>query len=1408
MRRGIARTIVFAALAAGAAWGQISVSCNLATGPVEVNVFYTVNCTAADGTGSYTWQIEPAISSLPAGLTVTVSTDTTTATVSGSPTSPGAYSYEVQATDSNTQQTAFAAFGGVIYPAVAVTTTGVPNGVLGVTYSTVLQASGGIPLSYTWSITSGGLPTGLTLDPPSGTISGTPQAPGMFSFTATVTDSAPNTASQALSIAIGTLLSMGCLPTTGPTQVGVAYSATCSASGGLAPFAWSISPGTLPPNLMLSPAGASATIMGTPTTAGAYNYTVTVTDNALQVVQQNYSGTIAPAILTITTTSPLPGGTAGTAYNDTLAATGGTPPYTWSISVGSLPAALTLNASTGAITGIPAAAGATNFTAMVADSATTQQTATQPLSLTIQPAALTITTTSPLPGGTAGTAYNDTLTATGGTPPYTWSISTGSLPANLTLIASSGAITGTPAAAGATTFTAKVSDSASPPLTATQPLSITIQPAALTISTSSPLPSGTIGMAYSTMLTGAGGVPPYTWSIPASGGVLPMGLSLDPSTGAISGTPTIAGTSTVTIQLSDSASTTPATKPFTVTITNLAITTPGTLPNATEGVPYSETLNAMGGTPPYTWAVTSGTLPTGLSLNATTGAIAGTPTLTGGPFTFTIAVRDSTPLQPATATKVFALTVAAAPVITTASTLPTGSVGVAYTENLVATGGAPPYTWSITQGALPAGLSLNATSGAIAGTPTTAVTVNFTVQVRDSAAVTASKVFTLTIASSLAISTPSPLDSGEVGVAYSQTLAAVGGASPYTWSIMAGALPPNVTLSAAGVIAGTPTMAGTFNFTAQVVDHNSIIATKALALTVLAPVSVATPATLNGGSLNANYSATLAATGGLAPYTWTRTSGALPAGLALSSAGAITGAPTATGTFTFTAQVTDALGATASQQFTIVIAGGLAVASPTTLPGATVGAPYSQTLSASGGTAPYTWLVTAGSLPAPLSLTAGGLITGTPTAAGTSTFTAQVTDSAGLKASSQLTIVVAPAVSITTTSLPGGKVGTPYSQTLTATGGTPPYTFSLSAGSLPPGISIAASGLLSGSPTSGGTYSFTILVTDSASATATEPFTLVIGGLAITTGGTLPSAAVGAPYSQALAAAGGTPPYQWTLVGGSSTLPAGLSLDATSGTIGGTPTAAGNFTVTVQVTDSTQATASEALTLTVISASFTGVPATGSPAQQLNASLVLAAPYTADITGQVTLAFQPDASLTYPADDPSILFSNGEQTMSFTIPAGSTTPLDFSLQTGTVAGAITLTVGWQAGGATLAVPAALTQTIQIAPSAPVITQVSASTTSSGFQVQVTGYSTTRGATQANLQFTAASGQSLQTTSLTVSLTDAANAWFQSSASDAYGSQFVLTLPFTVTNGTASAIASVSVQLVNTQGTSNSMSAGL
>ena len=393
-------------------------------------------------------------------------------------------------------------------------------------------------------------------------------------------------------------------------------------------------------------------------------------------------------------------------------------------------------------------------------------------------------------------------------------------------------------------------------------------------------------------------------------------------------------------------------------------------------------------------------------------------------------------------------------------------------------------------------------------------------------------------------------------------------------------------------------------------------------------------------------------------------------------------------------------------------------------------------------------------------------------------------------------------LAITTATLPGGKAGTTYNQTLAASGGTPPYTFAVTTGALPPGLTLTGA-VISGTPTTPGTYSFTIEVTDSNAATATQQFTIVITGVVITTAPVLPSAAVGTAYSQTLSATGNGP-YTWAVTAGA--LPNGLSLGSSSGTISGTPAASGTSSATIQATDSTGATASVSFTLTVISANFTGLSSTAASAQQVSFSLAVGAGYPQAISGQVTLAFQPDASLTNPADDPAIQFSSSGTSASFTIAANSTAAVPLAIQTGTVAGTITLTVSWQAAGVSLAVPAALTQTIQIAPAVPVISGVTATATSSGFQVTVTGYSDTREVSQAVLQFTAASGQTLQTTSLTVSLASAASTWFGGSNSDQYGSQFILTLPFTVSNGSASGIGSVTVTLVNSQGSSTASNA--
>ena len=182
--------------------------------------------------------------------------------------------------------------------------------------------------------------------------------------------------------------------------------------------------------------------------------------------------------------------------------------------------------------------------------------------------------------------------------------------------------------------------------------------------------------------------------------------------------------------------------------------------------------------------------------------------------------------------------------------------------------------------------------------------------------------------------------------------------------------------------------------------------------------------------------------------------------------GAITGTPTTAATSNFTITATDGLGATGSQAYAVTINAAITV-NPATLPNGTVGVAYSQTVSATGGNGSYTFSVSAGSLPAGLSLNAAtGAITGTPTAAATSNFTITATDGLGATGARAYSVTINAAITVNPATLPNGTVGTAYSQTVSATGGTGSYTFSVSAGSLPAGLSLnAATGAITGTPT-------------------------------------------------------------------------------------------------------------------------------------------------------------------------------------------------------------------------------------------------------------------------------------------------------------------------------------------------------
>ena len=597
--------------------------------------------------------------------------------------------------------------------------------------------------------------------------------------------------------------------------------------------------------------------------------------------------------------------------------------------------------------------------------------------------------------------------------------------------------------------------------------------------------------------------------------------------------------------------------------------------------------------------------------------------------------------------------------------------------------------------------------------------------------------------------------------------------------------------------------------------RHALMALAVAQFAVVAQADVAiSPASLPAWTVGAAYSQTLAASGCTIPCGWSST-GKLPTGLALDSvSGVISGVPRSAGTFQFTVKASNLL-QSASQDYTILINKAPTITT-TALAAGQTGVAYTQTIAVQDGTPPYTFLVSAGSLPPGVSLApASGTISGNPSATGTFTFTVQVTDSASAKAAQSYTLTITAgtsALTITTASpLPQGSVGAAYSSSFTASGGTPPYSWSVLGGQLPGGLVLTTTGALSGTPTSAGGFTFTIQVADRTSAVANKQFSLTIVSkppaqqLTITTAA-FPAGVVGSAYLLTLAATGGAPPYAWSVVSGA--LPGGLALNATTGTVTGNPSAAGSFPFTVRVTDSAGATAQQPFSIGISAGSgapvltLTGLSGPALSGHQATFALALSSAYSSTISGTVTLTFQSSAAA--PADDPSIQFAGGGRTAAFTIPANSTQAV-FSMnpvafQTGTVAGTITLAVTSNLPGGTLS------QAITVAPAAPSIQSAAVTMTASGFQIQVTGYSNSRELTGASFHFTGASGQVVQTSDLTVSLSDPAHQWYSSSAAGPFGGQFLIVVPFSLQQGAASGLASVNVQLTNTQSASTPVAA--
>jgi Putative Ig domain/Bacterial lectin len=336
---------------------------------------------------------------------------------------------------------------------------------------------------------------------------------------------------------------------------------------------------------------------------------------------------------------------------------------------------------------------------------------------------------------------------------------------------------------------------------------------------------------------------------------------------------------------------------------------------------------------------------------------------------------------------------------------PGGEVNVAYSDQLTVTGGTSPYAWSVSTGTLPPGLTLGASTGLLSGTPTTAGSYSFTVKVTDHSGLSDTEPVSMTIIAGPSLNFPAP-PPGWTHTVYGDTLTQSGGTAPFTWSVSSGSLPTGISLSADGNLSGTPTATGTSSFTVQITDTNNQTATEAASITVSAGVST-TFAAPPGAVVGTAYTDTLTATGGTTPYTWSVNAGSLPPGITLTSAGILKGTPTAAGSSTFSVNVVDANYGIATTSITLVVAAPLSLSFPAP-PAGTVGIAYTDTLTATGGTAPYSWSVSTGTLPSGITLNAStGVLAGTPTAAGTSSFTIKVTDASSRTATEPTLITIA-----------------------------------------------------------------------------------------------------------------------------------------------------------------------------------------------------------------------------------------------------------------------------------------------------------------------------------------------------------------------------------------------------------------
>ena len=765
----------------------------------------------------------------------------------------------------------------------------------------------------------------------------------------------------------------------------------------------------------------------------------------------------------------------------------------------------------------------------------------------------------------------------------------GTLPAGITL-STGGLLSGTPTTLGSSTFTVRVLDGSSQAATRSVTLVVNDRPA-----TPAP-PTLTVSTTSATA----------TWVAPAANGSPITGYSFRLYRDGVLATTTATGTSTTF--------TSPDLMPgSTYSVTVAAVNAVGTSPYSDASntvVAYSvPAAPAIGSAAPGDSLVTlSWTAPSGngrpvtgyvvtpsigttaqpsqtFNSTATTQPVTGlTP---GTSYTFTVSAINTAGTGPASASS-NAATPNASPTLTFADP-PAGVVGVAYSQQLAVTGGTAPFAWSVTTGTLPPGISLSA-GGLLSGTPTAVGSSTFTVRVVDAGNQSATRSVTLVVTDRPGAIAAPTATAGVTSATVTWTAPAANG-SPITGYVVtpyrSGSAQAPVSFDAStttrtlpGLVAG-----GTYTFTVTAVNATgtgpaSPQSNGVVPYDVPAAPSI-TAATAGDSRVTLTWTTPASNGSPITGYVVTPYVGAsAQTPVAFAGAGVtqtLTGLVAGTA-YTFKVAAQNAAGTgPQSAASTAVTPNANPTLTFTAPPAGEVGIAYSSQLPVNGGTAPFAWTVTVGTLPAGLSLSSSGLLAGSPTSAGSFTYTVQVTDANGQSASRSVTQVIAAAPSLAFTPAVG-EVDVPYSQQPTLSGGTSPIAWTLTAGSLPAGVTLdATTGLVSGTPTAAGTFAVTIRATDSFNATANRSVSIVIAA-APTLSAAPPAGRQNAAYSYTFAATGGIGPFGYAVVAGS--LPPGLTLSS-AGVLSGAGTTQGTFPFTVRATDSNGQTASVAVSVLI-----------------------------------------------------------------------------------------------------------------------------------------------------------------------------------------------------------------------------------